>query len=594
MTVKTEAEVTLPRGAHFLIQDLPPEAVFIPEDLSEEQRMIKATAYEFMDREVFPYIERLEHQDLDLLRQIMRKCGELGLLSVDIPEEYGGLGLDKVSSAVVAEAVGRYASFAATHGGHTGIGTLPIVFFGNAAQKRRYLPKLASGEWIAAYALTEPNAGSDALAGRASAVLTPDGRHYRLNGTKIGITNAGLADVFIVFAKIDGEKMSCFIVERGFPGVSTGKEERKLGIKGSSTRSLILEDALVPVENLLGEPGIGHKIALNILNLGRFKLGASCVGGCKEAIHHAARYAAERYQFGQPIGHFGAIQHKLAEMVVRAWVGESMVYRTAGLLDRALQGSSYADPADILKRIEDYAVECSIIKVMMSEFLDYVVDEFVQIYGGFGYSAEYPPERAYRDARINRIFEGTNEINRLVIMQMIMRKTLRGQLDLVRAVAEVQKDVLVPLRPGFDTGPWAAERAMLQQARKIFLILVGKAYERFLDQLADQQEMIFILSDLAMDIYAMESALLRAMKLEAAGRSIDLERDIVQVFFQDVWARLDGYIREAVPLLAEGDDRRALWGALRKYQWAEPRNAIAARRRIAQACLAQKRYPLAV
>ncbi len=591
MTV--EMKPTVPHGAQFLIEETPPDQVFIPEDFTEEHRMIRDTANAFVEREVLPNIERLEQLDLDLTRMLLRKCGDLGLLAVDIPEKYGGLGLDKVSSAIVSEAIGKYASFAVSFGGHTGIGSLPIVYFGNEAQRQRYLPRIAKGELLCAYALTEPEAGSDALAGRTTAVRSEDGQYYILNGNKIWITNAGFADIFIVFAKIDGEKMSAFIVERNFPGVTVGKEEKKMGIKGSSTCALMLENARVPTDNLLGEPGIGHKIALNILNLGRYRLGASCLGGCKALVQLAAQYAAERRQFGRPIGEFGAIQHKLAEMVVRSWVGEALVYRTAGILDRALEGTSFDDPMDILKRIEDYAVECSIVKVMLSEFLDYVVDECVQIYGGYGYSAEYPPERAYRDARINRIFEGTNEINRLVITGMVLRKAQKGQLDLMRAIAEVQKDVLMPLRPGVDTRPWARERAMLTQLRKIYLILAGKAYERFLTDIMQQQEIVFILSDLAMDIYALESALMRAMKLAERKQDMQHERDVVTVFAQDVWSRVDGYIREAVPLLAEGDEMRALWGALRKYHWAEPLPAIAARRRLARAALAHRRYPFA-
>lgn len=580
-----------PRGCSFLVQTTDVDDVFIPEDFTEEHRLIRQTATEFMDKEVIPHVDRLEQHDNELTRQLMKKCGELGLLSVDIPEEFGGMGLDKVSTAIVAEAVGKYPSFATTHGGHTGIGTLPIVFFGDEEQKRKYLPRLASGEWIAAYALTEPEAGSDALSLRTSAVLSEDGNTYILNGGKIWITNAGFADLFIVFAKIDGKDLSAFIVERGYPGVNVGAEEKKLGLWGSSTCPVNFENARVPAENLLGDVGIGAKIALNILNLGRFKLGASCVGGIRNSLSTAAIYAAERHQFNRPIAEFGAIQHKLAEMASLCWVGETMVYRTVGMLDRSLESSSHADTMDILKRIEDYAVECSIIKVALSEYVDYVVDETVQIFGGYGFSAEYPPSRYYRDARINRIFEGTNEINRIVMAGMLLRKAMKGQLDLMKAVADVQKDILMPLPPGFDTSSLAREKAAVEQMKKIFFILVGKAYETYLDELIEKQQIIIILSDLLMDIYACESAVLRVEKRLKKGLHVDLERDALHIFMQGAVARLDRFVREGVGALSKGDDRRTLWGALRKYQYIEPFDTVSAREHLARKIIERRGYP---
>ena len=578
-------------GCVFILGEVHPEELFFPEDFSDEHKLIQETAQEFMENEVFPRMEEIEKKDFKLLRELMLKCGELGLLSVDIPERFGGVELDKVSTALVSEAVGSYASFAVTHGGHTGIGTLPIVYFGSEEAKQKYLPKLASGEWIAAYALTEPDAGSDALSLKCHAEKLEDGS-YVLNGGKIWITNAGFADVFVVFAKVDGEKLSAFVVERNFDGVSIGAEEKKLGIHGSSTASVNLEHVKVPAENLLGEEGIGGKIALNILNFGRFKLGASCLGGMKHVLKITSEYAEERRQFGRAICEFGAIQHKLAEMAVRTWLGESMIYRTAGLLDRALEGSSHDNPSDILKRVENYAVECSIIKVSLSEFLDYCVDEAVQTFGGYGYSSEYPPERFYRDARINRIFEGTNEINRLVITGLLMRKVLKGQLDLMGAIQKTTKEILLPLKPGFATEPFGKERQALEQLKKIFYILAGKAYEVYLDKLVNEQEIVFGLSDLLMLIYAFESGLYRLMKKSNRGTVTELERAFLTVALQNAWSELERIVRECAGMVAEGDDMRLLWGALRKYQYLEPLPAIKARRIIARSVIERKGYPI--
>src|ERR671926_481759 len=427
MSVVAEAKQVIKGGA-FLIEERTPEEIFTPEDFSEEHRMIADTTRQFTDNEVTPHIDELEKHDWKLSRQLITKAAELGLIGANIPEEYGGLGLDQTSGALIGENIGRCASFATTLGAESGIGLLPIVYFATEAAKRKYLPKLASGELITAYALTEAGSGSDAMAAKATARLSEDGKEYILNGEKMWITNGGFADIFIVFAKVDGDKFSAFIVERQ-PGLTSGAEEHKMGIKGSSTTALVLSDVRTPVENLLGEVGKGHKIAFNVLNIGRFKLGAMCAGGMKLMVQESVRYANERHQFGKPISSFGAIKHKLAEMAVRTWVGEAMTYRTLGLIEGAINATAdAADPESKLRAIEEYAAECSIIKVALSEYCDFVADEMVQIYGGYGSSADYPAERAYRDSRINRIFEGTNEINRMLIPGMLMKRAMAGRV----------------------------------------------------------------------------------------------------------------------------------------------------------------------
>ena len=461
-------------GGSFLIEERLPEEIFTPEDFTEQHRLIAETAGQFMRNEVLPRWEQIERQEPGVTPGLLRQAGELGLLSIDIPEKHGGMGLDKVSSTIVVEQFAQYASFLASHGAHSVIGTLPIVFFGTDDQKRRYLPRLATGELIAAYCLSEAEAGSDALSVRARAALSPDGKHYRLNGEKMWITNAGFADLFIVFAKVDGEKFSCFIVERDFPGVSTGAEEKKLGIKGSSTRAVILEDAQVPVENLLGEVGRGHVVAFNILNVGRFRLAAGCIGGAKQALQHAAGYAGQRRAFGKTIAQFGLIQEKLAEMATRIYAGECMIYRTAGLIDPLLAAASPDSPdygAGVRKAVEEYAVECSIDKVYCSEILDYVTDECVQIFGGYGYHEDYPAERAYRDARINRIFEGTSEINRLLITGMLLKRAASGRLGLRAAIEGLLRE---PPAPEESTEEKSREGAGLPAAEKRLVAGVKK------------------------------------------------------------------------------------------------------------------------
>src|ERR671939_349734 len=502
-------------GGSFLIEERTPEEVFTPEDFTEEHRMIADTAREFMEGEVVPRGAELEKKDWKVARELVRKGAELGFIGASVPEEYGGLGLDQVSGGIIGEALGRSASFATTMGAQGGIGLLPILYYGTEEAKQKYLPKIVTGELITAYALTEAGSGSDALAAKATARLSEDGTHYVLNGEKMWITNGGFADVFVVFAKVDGDKFTGFIVERQ-EGLTNGAEEHKMGIKGSSTTALVLSDVKTPVENLLGEVGKGAKIAFNILNNGRFKLGAMCVGGMKLMTSEAVRYANERHQFGRPISSFGAIKAKLAEMAVRAWVGETMVYRTLGLIEQAI--SDAADSEAKLRGIEEYAAECSIIKVALTEYCDYVADEMVQIYGGYGYSHDYPAERAYRDSRINRIFEGTNEINRMLIPGRIMKSAMSGKLALLPAAQKLMDEVLSPTpgAPDEDEGVLAAEAKLARAAKKVALMTLGTAVQKYMTALAEQQEVLTGVADIVMDAYAMESAVLRAQKLAAA------------------------------------------------------------------------------
>ena len=549
------------KGGSFLIEERSPEEVYTPEDITEEHRMIGETTREFIDGEVRPRIPELEKHDWTLARELIKKSAELGLVGAVIPEEYGGLGLDQTSGIVVAENFGRAASFAVTFGAQTGIGTLPIVYFGSEETKQKYLPQIVTGEVVPAYALTEAGSGSDALAAKATAKLSEDGKHYILNGEKMWISNAGFSDLFIVFAKVDGDKFSGFVVENG-EGVKTGAEEHKMGIKGSSTRALILQDVKVPVENLLGEVGKGAKIAFNILNIGRFKLGASCVGGMKLMIHESVRYANERHQFGKSISSFGAIKAKLAEMAIRTWVGEAMTYRTVGLIESAIGDTK--DPEAKLRSIEEYAAECSIIKVALSEYCDFVADEMVQIYGGYGYSADYPAERAYRDSRINRIFEGTNEINRMLIPGMLMKRAMTGQLALLPAAQGLMNEVLSPSMPTFDEDEsvLAAEMKLAQNAKKVALMALGTAAQKYMMALAEQQEILMGVADIIIDAFAMESAILRAQKLaaaegeEAAARYIDMTR----VFCNDAVERIEAHAKNTLAGMSEGDELRTLLG----------------------------------
>ena len=593
-----EQTVTLIQGGSFLIDTVSPDDVFTPEDFSEEHRMIAETAEQFIENEVVTRIDELEGKKEGVNEELLRKASEIGLLGASIPEAYGGEGLDQISSTILAEKSGRYGSFATTFGAHTGIGTLPIVYFGNEEQKAKYLPKLASAEWIAAYALTEAESGSDALNAKTKAVLSPDGKYYILSGTKMFITNAAFAHVFITFAKVDGEKFTAFIVERDFEGVSTGPEEHKMGIRGSSTRTLILENAMVPVENVLGEIGNGHKIAFNVLNFGRFKLGASVVAGVRYVTNEAIHYAKGRQQFGKPIIEFGAIQHKLAEMAIQIFSAESMVYRTVGMIDTAMRSidkTSRSAAAETLKALEDYVVECSIIKVANSEILDFVVDEAVQIYGGYGYSQDYSVERCYRDARINRIFEGTNEINRLLITGQLLKRAMKGQLGLITAAQKLLGELLsFPSIEAEDDGLLAAERRLVSNAKKMFLLAAGVAVQRYRDKMADQQEVLSLLSDLVIGVYAMESLLLRVLKgaaRDGAGRW-ELQAKAAQVLVHTQLAMLEDKTKQILAAASEGDELRTHLAALRRFAKSMPVNLISLRQDIARKLNEEGKYCL--
>ena len=504
-------------GGSFLLEERQTADVFTPEDFSEQHQMIGQTAEEFAVNEILPQAEKIEHKDYSVSRDLLKKAGDLGLSGVEIPEAYGGLEMDKVTAAIIADHIAKYAGFATTWGAHSGIGMLPIVYFGTEEQKKKYLPRLAAGEIVGAYALSEATSGSDALNCRARAVLSPDGKHYILNGEKMWITNAGFADLFTVFAKIDGEKFSAFLVERTFPGFSVGGEEHKMGIRGSSTCPIILNDCKVPVENLLGEIGKGHVIAFNILNVGRFKLGAMCVGGARVSLESAVAYAKQRKAFGKTIGDFGLVREKIANMATLIYVGESLVYRTVGMMDALLSEIDSASPdaaKERRKAIEEYAVECSILKVWGSEMIDYVVDETLQIYAGYGFVEEYPAERAYRDARINRIFEGTNEINRLIITGFLLKRAMSGQLPLMPAIKKLMDEVLSGPSVGEEIeGPLAEERKLVAQAKKLGLFVSGAATQKYMQAIQDQQEVMGAIADMTIEIYAMESAVLRAQKM---------------------------------------------------------------------------------
>ena len=579
------------QGGAFMIEDRTTQEIFTPEDFTEEHRMIAETTRQFIDNEVIPHIGELEKHDWKLARELVRKAADLGLIGANIPEEYGGLGLDQTSGALVGENIGRCASFATTLGAESGIGLLPIIYFGTEAAKARYLPKIASGEVITAYALTEAGSGSDAMAAKATARLSEDGTHYILNGEKMFITNGGFADIFIVFAKVDGDKFSAFIVERQ-EGLSPGAEEHKMGIKGSSTTPLVLADAKAPLENLLGEIGKGHKIAFNTLNIGRFKLGAMCIGGMKLMLHESIRYANERQQFGKSISSFGAIKSKLGEMAIRTWVGEAMIYRTLGMIEDAIGDTT--DPDAKMRAIEEYSAECSIIKVALSEYCDYLADEMVQIFGGYGYSADYPAERAYRDSRINRIFEGTNEINRMLIPGRLMKSALGGKLALLPAAQALMDEILTPQIAGFDDddGLLAAETRLAKNAKKVGLMTLGTAAQKYMMTLGDQQEILIGIADIIMDAYAMESAILRTQKLagsqgeEAAARYIDMTR----VFCNDAVERIEARAKNTLAGMAEGDELRTLLAALRRFTKLTPVNTIVARQRIAAEMIEANKY----
>jgi alkylation response protein AidB-like acyl-CoA dehydrogenase len=595
MATETKVPTVAARGGSFLVEDRLPEEIFTLEDLSEEQRMIRDTASEFMEKEMMPRIPEILGLKYEVTRELLRKAGELGLLGIEIPEEYGGLGLDKTSGCLVSESSARDGSFAVSFMGHTGIGSLPIVYFGTEAQKKKYLPKLASGEWVSSYSLSEASSASDAMNAKAKAVLSPDGQSWILNGEKMWLTNAGFADLYITFAKVDGEHFTAFIIEKGTPGVSLGAEEKKTGIKGSSTRPLILSDAKIPKENLLGEIGKGHKIAFNILNIGRFKLGAGTTGGAKLALRGAIEYAKSRTAFGHPISDFGLIKHKIGEMAILAYASESVVYRTAGMIDRNLQGLGLNDSAEALKRIEEYDVECSMVKVLCSEILDYVVDENVQLYGGAGFVEDYPAERYWRDARVNRIFEGTNEINRLLVPGRLIRRAMKGDLPVFQKATALLDEVTGGPAPSEgDDGFLAAEARMVRGAKKIALMCLGLAAQKFGQDLQDQQEVLAHFADIAMDIYALESTVLRTQKRAARdgeGKA-RLQEAATRCFAQDAMDRIEVSGRRLLSAVEEGDMLRTYLAALRRFAKRETANTVTLRRDVAEAAIAQGAYPL--
>jgi len=582
------------KGGSWLLEDVGPSEIFTPEKLSDEHRLMVQTTDEFIDTEVLPNLDKLETKDWELARTLIRRCGELGLLGTDVPEQYGGLDLDKVSSLIVAERIARSASFATTYGGQANLCILPIFLFGTEAQKQQYLPKLVAGELVGAYALSESGSGSDAFAARTRATREPDGT-WTLNGEKMWITNGGFADVIIVFGKVDGEHFTAFIVEKSFPGVSAGKEEHKMGLHGSSTTPIILQDAKVPAGNVLGEIGKGHKVALNTLNFGRFKLGGMSVGGCRSAIGDSSRYAAERKQFGHPIAEFGAIKHKLGEMTARTYAMESLIYRTAGLIDAALAGTA-RDGAAVAHAFEEYAVEASITKVGGTETLDYVLDENVQIHGGNGFVKDYPAERYYRDARVNRIFEGTNEINRMLIPGMLIRRAIKGELPLIPAAKRLQDEILSPSVPAarFTDGRVLDEELRVVAAfKKVALMVLGTAMQTYGQKLNDEQEVLSYAADIIIDTYAAERAVLRARAAaEAAHPHADLHEAAARTFVNDAAQRLDCAARSALAAMAEGDTLRTLLAALRRVLKVTPVNTVALRRRLAEASVERGRYIL--
>jgi alkylation response protein AidB-like acyl-CoA dehydrogenase len=591
-------ELKIVKGGSFLIESISPQEVFTPEDFTEEQRLIAKATTDFVVGEVQPLIEEIEEKKEGLMASLVKKAGELGLLSSDIAEEYGGQNLDKVSSLLITEKMTQGgASFIVAYAVHTGIGSLPIIFFGNKEQKNRYLPAIATGEKIAAYALTEPDAGSDALNAKTTAMLSPDGKYYILNGQKQFISNAGIADLFVTYAKVDGDKFTSFIVDRNTEGVSVDEEENKMGVKGSSTRSVIFSDAKVPVENVLGEIGRGHVVAFNTLNIGRFKLGGGCVGASKIALQDAVTYAKQRVQFGKPIAEFGLIKHKIAEMTIRTFTAESMVYRTAGLIDRILQRiDHHAEDSGIrmAKGIEEYAIEDSINKVYSSEVLDYVVDEALQIFGGYGYIHDYPVERYYRDSRINRIWEGTNEINRLVIMDMLMRRAMKNRLPLLAAAQKVANELLT-LRPTveMDDEKLTLQKGMVEMSKKIGLLVAGAAVQKYMMKLADEQEILGLISNMVIETFAMESALVRALKSmeRPEDERSQIQKTMVKVYINDAFERVEGFAKQALAAIAEGDTLRTQLSALKKLARFNPINTVALRRGIVDTVIKVGRYP---
>ncbi len=590
--MSTTTPTMIARGGAWLVEATEPSSVFTPEKLTEEHRMIGRTTEQFVKNEVLPNLERLEEKDWALARELLRRAASLDLIGVDVPEAYGGVQMDKTATIVLNERMAAAASFAASFGADSNLSVLPLLLFGTEEQKQKYVPRLVAGEIVGAYALSESGSGSDALGAKARAVRQADGS-FLLNGEKMWITNGGFADLFIVFAKVDGQQFTAFIVERGFPGVSNGKEEHKMGLHGSSTTPLLLQDAQVPAANVLGEIGKGHKVAFNVLNFGRYKLGAMCSGGAKNAIGEAAKYAAARKQFGQPIANFGAIKFKLGEMTLREYALESLVYRTAGLIDAMLADHDPNDAPAVLAAVEEFAVEASIAKVAGSEALSYVLDENVQIHGGNGFVRDYPAERHYRDARVNRIFEGTNEINRLLIPGMLIRRALKGELPLIPAAKKLMDELMSPSAalPTGGAGLLDEERRVVASFKKVALMVLAAAMQRYGDKLSDEQEVLTAAADIIIDVFGAESALLRALdaqERELANR--DLQLDAARAIVSEAGGRIELAARRGLAAMAEGDVLRTQMAALRRLLKLTPVNTVAIRRRLSDEAVARGGY----
>jgi alkylation response protein AidB-like acyl-CoA dehydrogenase len=580
------------RGGAWLIEPTDPREVLTPERLTDEHRLIGSTTEQFVEEEVLPALDRLEQHDWGVARDLLKRCGDLGLLGVDVPEAYGGVDLDKVTSLLVSERMASAASFGATFGGQTNLTLLPLLLFGTEAQKRKYIPRLLTGELVGAYCLSETGSGSDALGARTRASRQADGS-YLLNGEKMWITNGGFADVFIVFAKVDGELFTAFIVERAFGGLTSGKEEHKMGLHGSSTTAIIFQDVKVPADNVLGEVGKGHKVAFNVLNFGRFKLGGMCSGGSRAAIGEAARYAAARKQFGQPIANFGAIRHKLGEMIVRTYAVESLLYRMAGMIDARIGDTPHdaSDGSASLAVLEEYAIEASIAKVAGSEVLDYVLDENIQVHGGNGFVKDYPAERHYRDARVNRIFEGTNEINRLLIPGMLAKRAVKGDVPIIAAARALQDELLGPPgMPAADDSPMAEERRAVEAFKKTALMAFGLAMQTYGQKLPEQQEVLMNIADIMIDVFSAESAVLRALAQSAPASQGGLHADAARVFVNDAAMRIDANARQALAAMTKGDTLRTMLAALRRLLKFSPIDTVTPRRRLADEAVARGGY----
>jgi len=599
MSTLTASPIVAAPGGSFLLETRTPAEIFTPEDLNEEQRQIASTAAQFARDEILPLAAAIEAKEPGVMKSLIRKAGELGFTAVEIPEEYGGMGMDKTTSTLITDHLSVLASFSTAFGAQIGIASLPLVWYGNEQQKQRYLPRLATGEWIGAYGLSEASSGSDAMNIRTRATLSQDGSYYLLNGEKMWLTNCGIANLYTVFAKIDGEKFSAFLIERDSPGLTVGAEEHKLGIRGSSTCPLVLADCRVPAANLLGEAGKGHHIAFNVLNVGRFKLGVACVGGARHALAHMIRYAKQRIAFGKPIAEFGLIQRKISTSATRLYAAESMAYRTVGMIDAALAqvaADQVHSPRETQRRIEEYAVECSILKVYGSEMLSLVADELVATMGGYGYVEEYPAERFYRDARINEIFEGTNEINRLIITGWLMKRALSGQLPLLGVIKKLMDDVTQP--PSFETAanadePLAREAELLAAVKKMALFAAGVASQRFMTALQDQQEVMADLADIIMQVYALESAVLRARKLaEAKGSTSEVATAMTGLLADESMGLAELAARRVLAACADGDLLRTQLAILRRLARFTPADAVGLSRTVARHCVQLERYPL--